>query len=341
MSTTRKMAANGDHQARNVYSDKLSSITDKLQRREDGRQEDIQRKRSEKENISVANESTQYFNDHFKKEVGLFEDQLSKSEKLEKSELVEYFDNLSVFLTKIQKFVADSTMFLPSYDVRHAGETANKLQNELQLKREELLPRKRFAFKVKRKDADSPALQTQKTPDKENMSNQEIELAECQFVDVTGENLEKHAVEINSNDVSLARLTDCTIKLYGAPSALHIIKLKNCKIFCGPVSGSVFITDCPNCIFVLGCQQLRVHTTTSTDFYIHVTSRAIIEDSNTVRFAPFNWDYAGLQDHYKVSGLDKNRNSWNDVDDFNWLAADTHSPNWSLIEESSRIKKWD
>ena len=34
-----------------------------------------------------------------------------------------------------------------------------------------------------------------------------------------------------------------------------------------------------------------------------MTSRAIIEDCRDVRFAPYSWDYEGLQADYKESGL--------------------------------------
>ena len=29
-------------------------------------------------------------------------------------------------------------------------------------------------------------------------------------------------------------------------------------------------------------------------------------------------------------------NNWDDVDDFNWLAADKASPNWSILPEAER-----
>lgn len=59
---------------------------------------------------------------------------------------------------------------------------------------------------------------------------------------------------------------------------MHLAKLVDCTICMGPTARSVFISDCVNCKLVLACQQLRVHTTTNSDFYLHVTSRAIIED---------------------------------------------------------------
>ena len=97
---------------------------------------------------------------------------------------------------------------------------------------------------------------------------------------------------------------------------------------------------CVESIIATGCQQLRVHHTLKTDFYLHVTSRAIIEDTSEVRFAPYNLQYPGIEEHFLSSGLDRLHNNWTSVDDFNWLAADTPSPNWKIMEEADRKQQW-
>ena len=106
-------------------------------------------------------------------------------------------------------------------------------------------------------------------------------------------------------------------------------------------SRSIFIRECVNCVFVLACQQLRIHSTTKSHFYIHVTSKAIIEDCDTVKFAPYNWTYPSLEKHYESTALARNRNNWDKIDDFNWLAADVQSPNWSILYESERVAIWN
>ncbi len=199
------------------------------------------------------------------------------------------------------------------------------------------MPKKKFAFKGKKKTeerAAAPAVDSQKKEIK-------VEISGCNFADKSKEILIKNADELNSQDVALARLTDCTVKLYGSPGAVHINNLKNCKVFSGPVSGSIFMDECIDCVFVMPCQQMRIHSTRDSDFYIHVTSKAIIEDCQAVQFAPYNWKYGQIEEHYKVSGLDKSRNNWNDVDDFNWLAMDTKSPNWSTLPLEKRMENWD
>jgi len=61
---------------------------------------------------------------------------------------------------------------------------------------------------------------------------------------------------------------------------------------------------------------------------------------NTMRFAPFTWTYDGLEADYAESQLDKTRNTWAEVDDFNWLNPLKHSPNWSILPEEERATEW-
>ena len=118
--------------------------------------------------------------------------------------------------------------------------------------------------------------------------------------------------------------------------------IDSCIILSGPVVGSSFINDCKNSKLVLACHQLRIHETNNTQFYIHVGSRAIIENTNNVTFAPYSWTFPGLESLFASSDLKADQNGLNfnytAVDDFNWLNQNQKSPNWKFLEESERIK---
>ena len=146
--------------------------------------------------------------------------------------------------------------------------------------------------------------------------------------------------QVKSQDITLRDLHNCNVVVYGAPSALLMNRLTDCTVLCGPVSGAVFIEDCSGCNFVFPCHQLRVHSTTNSKFYLHVTSRAIVEDCSNVGFAPFNWEYENLENNFKSAGLDPSENNWSLVNDFNWLKTDEPSPNWFVITEEQRTDKW-
>jgi hypothetical protein len=59
-----------------------------------------------------------------------------------------------------------------------------------------------------------------------------------------------------------------------------------------------------------------------------------------VGFAPYNWKYENMEHHFKIAGLDINRNNWNLVDDFNWLASDKPSPNWHILKADKKKDDW-
>ena len=316
-------------------------MTDKLNRRDDERLADVQKRKEQRENAAAKNESADFFQENFNRARNELEAGLIQSDGMETSKLSAHFDSLVISLQKMQKFVGDSSMFLAAYEVQKAHEALSKLQSAIQDRREVMIPKKKFAFKAKKKavvDKPVTVVADERIQHKPSIN---VQITDCSFSDMSNQTLTKHSTDTNQKDVALARLTNCTVKLYGSPSAVHVNNMKNCKIFSGPVSGSVFIDDCKDCVFILACQQLRVHTTTDTNCYLHVTSRAIIEDSTRLQFAPYNWTYDGLDDHYEYSGLDRSRNSWDDVDDFNWLASDVHSPNWSVLEEHARHKTWE
>ena len=63
------------------------------------------------------------------------------------------------------------------------------------------------------------------------------------------------------------------VKILGNPGTLHATNMKNVVLLCGPVRTSIFIENCQDCEFVVACQQLRIHTTTHSHFYLHVTSK--------------------------------------------------------------------
>lgn len=160
----------------------------------------------------------------------------------------------------------------------------------------------------------------------------------CGFKGIKEQDLRMDETQSIHQDIMLSDLEKCNVKILGLPSALHMNQLKNCTVLCAPVSTSIFINECTNCTFVLACQQLRVHKTSQSSFYLHVSSRAIVEDCTDVGFAPFLLEYQEKDENFKAAGLDPDENNWTLVNDFNWLRKDEHSPNWFIIDEEKRLK---
>jgi len=160
----------------------------------------------------------------------------------------------------------------------------------------------------------------------------------CGFHNRTDEVLTLATADLSGKRVMLAALTRCTVHLHGVMTALHADGLAGCRVSCGTVAGATFISDCTDSQFSVACHQLRVHRTRDTSFYLHVTSRAIIEDCTGITTAPYVMQYEGLGAQLDAAGLDPERNSWDQLDDFNWLASNEPSPNWSVLDIDRRIK---
>ncbi|XP_071511896.1 tubulin-specific chaperone C-like [Diadema antillarum] len=332
------------HSVSNGKMEKKDKIPEALVKRHEARLARLEKQKEERENSTVQTESAEFFSKTFHAEKAVIEERLATAENVDKSSLNDFFDDLTELAQKLQKYVTDTSPFLPSYDIRNSQEQLSKLIKDINEKRDVLMPKKKFAFKARKRGEEQTIQQPRKigTDDVDAAKPLNVMTANaCGFSNRTAETLCLSAEEMHAKDVGLSNLTSCVVKLQGCPSALHISNITDCKIFCGPIPGSVFVDRCLNSTLVLACQQLRVHNTSGTRFYIHVTSRAIIEDTSMVSFAPFNWKYDGLEQDYERSGLDRSKNAWNDIDDFNWLAHNKRSPHWDLIPEADRVQKWD
>lgn len=322
-----------------------AKLTERMQKREADRQLEKEKKKVG-ENDSMG-ERVRYFSEVLDLKRGEIEGKLNSANTLDKNELPEHFNKISDELQQVNKFLADSALFLPLYNIRKAQEQVQILQQRSLELEDQLLPKKKFGFKSRKmkkliKDDIIPC----KIEDlvdsvpKKLITLQLYNDNSCGFADKEDEELILMEEELEGKDVVLSGLVRCKVQLQGAPSTLHMTGLRGCQILVGPVLTSVFIDGCVDCTFAFPCQQVRIHNTERCHFYVHVSSRSIIEDTTNVHFAPFNWEYENIDEHFKLSGLEKEHNNWNCVDDFNWLAVDVPSPNWGEIEEHDRIQYW-
>ncbi|XP_012579582.1 PREDICTED: tubulin-specific chaperone C [Condylura cristata] len=323
-----------------------SLVPERLQRREQERQLEVGRRKQKRQDQEVEEEKSDYFAAAFSRERAAVE------EVLERGESVECLEEAASRLQGLQKLLNDSVLFLAAYDLRQAQEALARLQAALAERRQALQPKKRFAFKTRRKDAASatkvdaapgaPAAESiPASPPSSKEEGDSDSTWVCGFSNLESQVLEKKAEELRQRDILLTELSNCKIKLYGNPNTLRLHKARGCTVLCGPVSTSVFLEDCRDCVLAVACQQLRVHTTRNTRVFLQVTSRAIVEDCSGIQFAPYTWSYSGIDEDFEGSGLDRSKNNWNDVDDFNWLVRNVASPNWSVLPEEERMVQWD
>ncbi|KAK4353084.1 hypothetical protein RND71_028602 [Anisodus tanguticus] len=262
-----------------------------------------------------------------------------------KSEL----DNVSMSIADLEKLVAENTFSLPSYEVRTCLKTITDLKQFVEQVTGEVIPRKKFLFKNKstkkittQNDIISEVpirVENNNSPNAESKNSVFRVLDSPGFRGKENEVLVKEFNKGNDNEeireFVLSDLTGCEVKLMGCVRALFVHKLIDCKVYVGPVFGSVLIEEVTNCVFMMASHQIRIHQAKRCDFYLRARSRPIIEDSNGVRFAPYCLKYDGIEKDLEEANLGEETGNWSNVDDFKWLRI-VQSPNWSILPENER-----
>jgi len=328
------------------------NLEKRLKQRNDDLTQKQEKRRIDRESVKQSKttaETSDYFYDTFH---GMKEDVEKKvigAEEVDQgAEARQYLDDLVNDVQKMQVFLNESSMFLASFQVKKAQEHIDELDKKVQDKIGKIQPKKKFGF-GKKKGAEKPNKENKKIADtvdseKEKKKNvlDDI-LTEQQFFgfkDKKGEKLIMKAEEVENRQLNIQDLENCTVIALGNPGTLQVASLQNCTVVVGPTFRSAFVKDCINCKFVIACQQLRIHNTTETQFYLHVTSTAIIENCQRVGFAPYNLTYPELEEHYAKAALDRSTNHWDAIDDFHWLNENEKSPNWYIINEDERVSDW-
>ncbi|EDQ92361.1 uncharacterized protein MONBRDRAFT_30772 [Monosiga brevicollis MX1] len=330
----------------------------KLDARHTARAEQIQADKEFAEQQANPEESVTDFEKDFRAQLqGLAASRDALTAEMGKLKLTARFDELTVQFAALRKSLNDAAHFLPAYDLRRCQLSINEFDESLQQRRAELIPKKRFAFKGKKSRAvPSTEADVSSSASAEPLSSAKADAAAPVaaspnsriFADQTDQTIELGS-ELNGKDVSLHNLKNCTVIIKAALGSGHVSRLDNCKILSGPVSRSWLIDGCVNTTFVAACQQarqravarslslsMRIHNAYDTAFYIHVSSRAIIEDCDRLGFAPYNWTYERLDEDFEASGLPRDTNNWDKVNDFKWLDATQPSPHWHCIPTENR-----
>uniref|UniRef100_A0A915HF08 C-CAP/cofactor C-like domain-containing protein n=1 Tax=Romanomermis culicivorax TaxID=13658 RepID=A0A915HF08_ROMCU len=137
-------------------------------------------------------------------------------------------------------------------------------------------------------------------------------------------------------DLTVSNLADCTLKISATLSTLYASDLKNCTIISLPICTSIFVRNSKSCTFCVAGQQFRIHDSEKCDFYILVTSRAIVENCRDLRFAPYELKIE--KSTYEKAGLNLRTNFWDKVNDFDWPSKNRPSPNWRVLTANERLE---
>lgn len=328
-------------------------LTEQLEKRHKERQLNLDNLQELKTRESVESEAIDYFQNIFETKIDEIENDLTSltAAETEKSGIAVTFNKINNAIYELQKYLTNSTIFLTDYKIKRGQNKINELTCRSDELKKVLIPKKKFGFRNKTDIAHNNTKNDNKLKEKE-LANENLQRQqqlniqtqqqfEWTLANETNKIFALDELEINARDITLSNLTNCVIKLHGHLGSLQASQLTNCLILCGPVARSFFADNCVNCKFVFACQQMRLHSSKSCDIYIHVTCRAIIEDCHDLLMGPYNYGYPNLDVDFVKSGLDREKNNWQDVGDFNWLSPDKPSPNWKKMSEKNLIVDWD
>jgi len=228
-----------------VYEDKKALVGKRLQEREEERLKLASKRKEENEQSASQTENLTFFMKTLTSNVCLIKEGLALASQIPKENLNVHFDSLSVKLGETQKFVTDSAIFLSSYDLAQKQLQLNDLQVEIATCRDKLMPKKKFAFKNKKKPVDSEKVPTA-VSSQGNASNvthpmsiqskYDIAVNEHRIRNVCDQTIIVTADTIADKDVIISSANNCTIKIKGVPTAMHITDLVDCTVLCGPCS---------------------------------------------------------------------------------------------------------
>lgn len=334
-----------------TLQEKCDRKIEMLTKRHLERKLDLEKEHENRKLINADNERIGYFESVFNEKRKFIADAISEAHSIDVDHLAIHFNNISRDILILQKYLAASNLFLRGYDIKIYQQTLQNLINQAKDLEDQLLPKKKFGFKNKKEKKIQIGNGINCLINgKGNKQNDEVDsciitkikqlVSSNGFSDINDADLELSSAQILKKDIALSSLNNCKVKLFGSPSTLHMNFLRDCYIFCGPVSTSIFAENCENCTFIIACQQLRLHSSKNINIYLHVTSRGIMEDCNKIFFAPYNLQYENIEEDFKESGLDRGNNNWTSVDDFNWLKVDKKSPNWEVLDDTKRRHEW-
>jgi hypothetical protein len=256
-----------------------------------------------------------------------------ESENLTRDELQERGSDAAESLQKMRDLLAANVAALPAFDAGKANKTIDECDAALVAFKAKHLPKKSFGFRSTVVAPGASVGDEQQQQQQSSSTSANVDpLSRTVVADRENCLIVLRQTDVN-NDVTLKNLTDCRVWIDAKISALRCDSLRNCRVMCGNVTGSMWAKRSDNCTFVGTAQQVRVGESHGSLFQMRTKSRICIEQSDTLRFAAL-CEVDGCESAQFTTSDDDNDNDndvWNQVQDFDWIKPTTASPNWSVV----------
>lgn len=143
----------------------------------------------------------------------------------------------------------------------------------------------------------------------------------------------KKSGQIDGQAFNMSHLTNCEVQLLDHSDQVLADYLKDCRVFIGPSSGSVFLRNCENCSITVAAKQLRTRDCKNCRFYVYSKTEPVIEMTEDVEIRRFNGQYEGMDAHFEAANLSRNVDNWDKIHDFSKRDKDLGpEPHFKLIK---------
>ena len=243
-------------------------------------------------------------------------------------------------LSTVQLYIDNNRALIPSYILKTASNSLKKLETRINDSGKSKLLFKFSAKSSASKDSKpqkTQVTQTKPTKVEDSSKAQDIHQDFFGFQNRIGETLElKQGADVDLKDIKLVNLQDCTIRIFGLASTIYIRGLKNCSVVVCLACRAITITNSSDCFFKFICQQLRIDSTVKSVFHTYTSARAMLEASSELKFGPLDLNKVEgltieeIRELLRRANFDESKNNWNCIDDFDWLAPNCPSKNYSI-----------
>ena len=114
--------------------------------------------------------------------------------------------------------------------------------------------------------------------------------------DKENETIYRHYGDLNGADFKLRNNKNCEIYILDWSKGMYIDDCVDCKIFCGPIDGSIFIRGSKNCQLSLIARQVRFRNCENLKVFTYCPSDPAVESSFNIYFAPVNAFFPHLKE---------------------------------------------
>ncbi|KAJ1610014.1 hypothetical protein OJ253_1353 [Cryptosporidium canis] len=143
-----------------------------------------------------------------------------------------------------------------------------------------------------------------------------------------------------NDQVSKEFKVDCvfnsSLKLFSSFQQIEISNTENSIICIGPVSTSVYINNCRNCVIAVTCRQIRIHDSHDLKIWLSCCTPPLLEKCFNIIFDIKKKDntnfYMQFENHLQEVDMDTSEflTECNfKVSDLSWLKIQ-NSPNWEF-----------